>query len=142
MNRNFIDQLSEDEKSAITTLVAGGFLSLADVKIRDCRDLASGKRYRTFRNRGKYDLVLACRNLAGRQLPEPAPAADPAPNEQPATGPVLLKPVSDMLKEELLAEARTYPAITGENRMNKAELAEVVQARRDRKELLFKKFEV
>ena len=80
----FNNMLSEEEKAAIATLVAGGFKAFTEAKLEDVRELATGKRRRTFRNQGRYQLVLACRSLDGRQLPEPAPAADLAPNELPA----------------------------------------------------------
>ena len=182
MQPNIIDHLSEEEKNAITVLSAGGFVSLSSVKIADCRDLSSKNRYRTFRNRGRYDLVIGCRNLAGRTLlnpgltdnPESQPTAsigtvsdlqaafpdlcrqlvdvalqdfvspvlfsDETPSPPEIVPPTELKPVADMLKEDLLAEARTYPEIAGESRMNKAELAAAVQAHRDRRALIHRSF--
>ena len=133
---NFNDLLTEEEKAAISVLEAGGFQAFTEAKLEDVRELATGKRRRTFRNQGRYQLVLACRNLSGRQLQ--AQATD----KHLAVKPESLKPVAEMLKEDLLAEARTYPSIAGENRMNKAELAEAVQAQRDRRALLFRRFDL
>lgn len=179
MQPNIIDLLTEEEKTAIAVLSAGGFVSLSAVKIADCRDLASGNRYRTFRNRGRYDIVIGCRNLARRTLPEPILGMDPevktidtpedlqalfpdlcrqmiddalqgfvspvlSTDETPAPTeifpPTELKPVADMRKEDLLAEARLYPELTGESRMNKPELAAAIQAQRDRRALIHRSF--
>lgn len=94
----FNNMLSEEEKSAIATLVACGFKAFTEAKLEDVRELDTGKRRRTFRNQGRYQLVLACRNLADRQLPEPEPAAEPVPHEPSAT-----EPDADFVPHEQLA---------------------------------------
>ena len=173
---NFNELLSPEEQAAIAVLAAGGFKAFTEAKMADVRELGTGLRRRTFRNRGRYQLVLACRNLEGRQLLDTAgsfqatesdQAAVPlaiatadelreaypelcrqlleqggqaAPVPPPKPLPAKLKPVSEMLKEELLAEARTYPEITGEHGMNKPELAAAVQAQRDRRALIHRSF--
>ena len=114
--------LTDEEKKAIAVLEAGGFVSLADLRIRDCRDLSSGKRMRTFRMRGRYDLVIACKNLADRTVADPTEEADVEDS---------LKPISEMTREELLKEALEYDEIVDAGKMKKAELAEAVQAARD-----------
>ncbi|WP_319525678.1 hypothetical protein [uncultured Desulfosarcina sp.] len=175
---DFEKLLSSDEQAAIAVLQAGGFKAFTDAKMADVRELDTSLRLRTFRNRGRYQLVLACKDLEGRRLPDTTaepdldlypgqdhrptiasvdelreaypdlcrqllnqasqPEADPVPELPPAE----LKPVEEMFKEELLAEARTYPEITGEHKMNKPELAAAVQARRDRCALIHRTFEV
>ena len=134
------DFLSDEEKSAIEVLIAGGFVAFTEAKIDNVRELGTGMRRRTFRNRGRYQLVLACRDLTGRQPPQTDAEADTTevPKEEPAE----IKPVSEMTKAELLAEAKDYEDITGEYKMDKAELAEAVQAQRDRRDLINRKFEV
>jgi hypothetical protein len=175
---DFDKLLSSDEQTAISVLQAGGFKAFTDAKMADVRELGTGLRWRTFRNRGRYQLVLACKDLEGRQLPETAMESDldlhpgqdrrpaiatvdelrkaypdlcrqlldfddqPDPDPVPELPPAELKPVNEMLKEELLAEARTYPEITGEHAMNKPELAAAVQDRRDRRALIHRTFEV
>lgn len=180
---NFNELLSPEEQSAIGVLEAGGFKAFTEARLADVRELGTGLRRRTFRNRGRYQLVLACRHLENRTRPSLSvdqdeaatePVVDPAasiltaadlqaaypdlcrqlleqvarpdgvsgedPDPVPATPPAEQKPVDEMLKEELLAEARTYPAITGENRMNKPELAAAVQAQRDRRAIVHRSF--
>ena len=135
--------LTDEEKEAIAVLEGGGFLSLSDVKINDCRDLNSGKRMRTFKNRGKYDLVIACRKLSARAAAmDETPAAESGKAEGQEDETEKIKPVSEMTKVELLAEAKGYEEITGEYKMDKAELAKAVQAQRDRRALISRKFEV
>ena len=58
--------LTEDEKNAISVLEAGGFISFLDVKIDDVVEVSSTLRRRTFRNSGKYKLVIACRDVEKR----------------------------------------------------------------------------
>jgi hypothetical protein len=126
--------LSDEEKTAIEVLIAGGFMAFTEAKIDNVRELGTGLRRRTFRNRGKYQLVLACRDLANRQPLGSTPETTTEPDA--TTGPkektTELKPVSEMTKAELLDEAKGYEAITGEYKMDKAELAEAVQAARDK----------
>jgi hypothetical protein len=62
------DLLTEEEKAAIAVLQVGGFLAFTEAKLDDVRELETGRRWRTFRNQGRYDLVLACRKLAGREI--------------------------------------------------------------------------
>ncbi|WP_319406176.1 hypothetical protein [uncultured Desulfosarcina sp.] len=137
---NFNELLTDEEKAAISVLEAGGFKAFTEAKLEDVRELATGKRRRTFRNQGRYHLVLACRNLIGRTLPDPGLQSDSESAPPKIVPPTELKPVADMLKEDLLAEARTYPELTGESRMNKAELAAAVQAQRDRRALIHRSF--
>ena len=134
--------LTDDEKAAIATLEAGGFLSLADARLSDCRDLNSGKRMRTFRLRGRYDIVLACRNLSARAVSVDETAETDATDDDSSGSTEMLKPIIEMTKAELLSEAKGYDGITGEYKMDKAELAEAVQAQRDRRDLIKRKFEV
>jgi len=138
------DFLSDEEKSAIEVLIAGGFVAFTEAKIDNVRELGTGMRRRTFRNRGRYQLILACRDLTGRQPPETAleTAAEATITEVPHNEPAEIKPVFEMTKAELLAEAKGYEDITGEYKMDKAELAEAVQAQRDRRDLINRKFEV
>ena len=135
--------LTDEEKEAIAVLEGGGFLSLSDVKINDCRDLNSGKRMRTFKNRGKYDLVIACRRLAERSVAvDETSETESDTKESREEETVGIKSVSEMTKTELLAEAKGYEEITGEYKMDKAELAKAVQAQRDRRTLISRKFKV
>jgi len=138
------DFLSDEEKSAIEVLIAGGFVAFTEAKIDNVRELGTGMRRRTFRNRGRYQLVLACRDLKGRQPPETVleTAAEADTTELPKEEAAEIKPVSEMTKAELLAEAKGYEDITGEYKMDKAELVEAVQAQRERRDLINRKFEV
>jgi hypothetical protein len=119
--------LTDDEKAAIATLEAGGFISLAEARLNDCRDLNSGKRMRTFRLRGRYDIIIACRKLTGRS------ASVSVEDTTVAESAVALKPIGEMSRGELLEEANGYDEITGEYALKKAELAEVVQKARDKR---------
>jgi hypothetical protein len=169
----FNEMLNPEEQAAISVLEGGGFLAFTDARLNDVRELGTGLRRRTFRNRGRYDLVLACRKLADRK--PPGPAIDPgrfSPGEAIHTvitttaelreaypdlcrklleAPTVvasetvqapsLRLVAELTKEELLTEARMYPSITGEYKMNKGELAEAVQAERNRRrEILHRRF--
>ena len=175
---DFEKLLSSDEQDAIAVLQAGGFKAFTDAKMADVRELGTGMRWRTFRNRGRYQLVLACKDLEGRQLPDTVAKSDlnlypgqnlrqiitsvhelreaypdlcrqlldqfsqPELDPIPKLPPVVMEPVEEMLKEDLLAEARSYPEITGEHKMNKPELAAAVKAQRDRRALIHRTFEV
>ena len=138
------DFLSDEEKSAIEVLISGGFVAFTEAKIDNVRELGTGMRRRTFRNRGRYQLVLACRGLTGRQAAETAlgTPAEATTTDVPENESAEIKPVSEMTKAELLAEAKGYEDITGEYKMDKAELAEAVQVQRDRRDLINRKFEV
>jgi len=138
------DFLSDEEKSAIEVLISGGFVAFTEAKIDNVRELGTGMRRRTFRNRGRYQLVLACRGLTGRQTPETAleTAAEATTTDVPEDESAEIRPVSEMTKAELLAEAKGYEAITGEYKMDKAELAEAVQVQRNLRDLINRKFEV
>lgn len=185
---NFSELLSPEEHSAITVLMAGGFQAFTDARLADVRELGTGRRQRTFRNRGRYDLVFAIRKLESREMPPPVnptdQALDPALNDrlpglivrnsigtaadlkeaypelckqlidealtsdsaeqpeqsEPPAPAVPLNPVEEMTVPELRTEARNYPEIIGEHRMNKAELQQAVQAHRDRRDLLHRSF--
>ena len=134
--------LTDEEKKAIGVLEAGGFVSLADLRIRDCRDLTSGKRMRTFRMRGRYDLVIACRNIADRVVAVAVDNDTDSTESAETESTDALKPVGEMTKAELLAEAKGYAGITCEHSMNKAELSTAVQVQRNRRNLINRKFEV
>jgi len=47
------------EAAAMKSLIDAGFLHFIDTKIDDCREAETGRRLRTFRNRGRYAVVLA-----------------------------------------------------------------------------------
>ena len=128
------DFLSDEEKSAIDVLVAGGFLAFTEARIDNVRELGTGLRRRTFRNRGRYQLVLVCQNLSDRKVS--------GSGRETAVQTTQRKPVPEMTRGQLLEEARGYEEITGEYAMKKAELAEAVQASRDRRDLVSRKFEV
>lgn len=138
------DFLSDEEKSAIEVLIAGGFLAFTEAKIDNVRELGTGLRRRTFRNRGRYQLVLACRNLSMRQLPETVldKVTETKPADRQNENNTEPKPVSEMTKAELLTEAKAYDQITGEYKMDKAELADAVQAQRNQRDLINRKFAV
>ncbi len=123
--------LSEEEKEAIAVLVRNGFSAFTEAKLDDVRELDTGRRRRTFRNQGRYDLVLAVKRIDDRKPPPPEDKQDE---------PQVLKPVEEMTVKELRAEARRYPQIVGEYQMAKADLAAAVRAERDRREILFRRF--
>ncbi len=76
------------EKRALATLVKRGFEAFAEARLDDVRELETGRRRRTFRNSGRYDLVLALRHAAPKaEDPGPDPeveAGKPDPTEDPA----------------------------------------------------------
>lgn len=131
--------LSDEEKEAIAVLTGKGFTAFTQVKVRDVRELETGLRQRTFRNRGRYDLVIAIRDL-GPRLPEPEP--EPKPESEPNAVPTGLPPVEEMKLADLRDEANQYPELTGVSKLNKAELAEAVRAERiRRREILHRRFD-
>ena len=124
--------LSDEEKEAIAILVGKyGFSAFTEAKLEDVRELDTGRRRRTFRNQGRYDLVLAAKRIDERK---------PAQPEDKPKEPQVLKPVEEMTVKELRAEARRYPRIIGEYQMAKADLAAAVKAERDRRKILFRRF--
>lgn len=85
---------TDEERAALALLVRRGFMAFTAARLDDVRELSTGKRWRTFRNRGRYDLVLALRSAAALpEDPEPTPQTearepDPeAPQIEPGPGP-------------------------------------------------------
>jgi len=70
---------SEAEKDALAVLSKRGFRPYTEAKLEDVKEL-SGRRHRTFRNQGRYDLILALKKA------DPAAKVDQTPPAQkPAT---------------------------------------------------------
>lgn len=140
---DFATTVPEPVKAAIDVLLAAGFRAFTEAKIEDVRELDTGRRVRTFRNQGRYELLLAVRRVedlagapdpAGRHESQGPPGPDPAPGDSP------LKAPADMTVAELRAEAKRYPEIIGEHKMLKGDLRAAIGEARQRKQLLFKKF--
>ena len=145
---DFANTLPETVKAAIDVLVAAGFRAFTEAKLEDVRELDTGRRMRTFRNQGRYDLVLAARridHLACAGTIEDRPD-DAAPGEPIGGGPDNLAlmaaepPLEGMNVAELRAEARKYPRIKGEYKMLKEDLRAAIEEERRIRRLLFKKF--
>lgn len=120
-------------KDAIAVLVENGFTAFAQAKLEDVYELDTGKRQPTFRNAGRYDLVIAMRTVEASD-----PDAD-SPEQKKPEAPKL-KAISKMNVAELLVEAAAYPEIKGEHQMKKADLKlAVAKARKARKEQLVAK---
>ena len=121
---------TEQEKQALSILIARGFKAFTEAKLEDVRDLA-GKRHRTFSNQGRYDLILA---LKKAEMPAQEPAKVPvkAPTKAPvATGDSPPKQLEDMSYAELQAEAKKDPeAKVGGKRVD---LIEMIRAYRKSK---------
>jgi hypothetical protein len=122
---------TEEQKNAIAVLLAAGFAAFADARLDDVRELDTGRRRRTFRNQGRYAMVLALRK----------PPEAPAPAAAPKSVAAIPKPVAAMTKAELVAEALDA-GLPGAAQLNKPELAQAVQAGRDRRALLLKHHEI
>ena len=139
---DFATTVPEPIKAAIDVLLAAGFRAFTEAKLEDVRELDTGRRVRTFRNQGRYELLLAVRrveDLAG--APDPEEDREPSgPDPAPGDGP--LKPTADMTVAELRTEAKRYPEIVGEHKMLKGDLQAAIDFARQRKQLLFKKFSV
>ncbi len=78
---------TEDERAALALLTRRGFRAFTRARLDDVRELDTGRRRRTFRNRGRYDLVLALRRA---EPPAEAPEIDPGTEpeaEAPRTDP-------------------------------------------------------
>lgn len=140
---DFATTLPEPVKAAIDTLMAAGFRAFTEAKMEDVRELDTGRRVRTFRNQGRYELVLAARRIedlacavvsAEAAVPEEKSAPDP--NDSAMND----KPVANMTVAELRAEARRYPEIVGEHKMLKQDLQDAIGQARRRKQLLLKQF--
>jgi len=127
---DFANTLPENVKAAIDVLVAAGFRAFTEAKLEDVRELDTGRRLRTFRNQGRYELVLAVRDID-------ALACAGSIEEQPDD---TEKPLSAMNVAELRAEAKKYPRIKGEYKMLKGDLQAAIEEERRIKKLLFKKF--
>ena len=127
---DFANTLPENVKAAIDVLVAAGFRAFTEAKLEDVRELDTGRRLRTFRNQGRYELVLAVRDIG-------ALACAGSIEEQPDD---TENPLSAMNVAELRAEAKKYPRIKGEYKMLKGDLQAAIEEERRIKKLLFKKF--
>jgi len=62
---------SEEEKAALALLTRRGFAVLTEAKIDDVKTL-DGNRHRTFKNQGRYDLILALKKAEPVKRPAPA----------------------------------------------------------------------
>jgi hypothetical protein len=130
--------LTDEEKDAVAVLLAGGFMAMTECRISDVRELDTGRRRPTFRNQGRYDLVIGIKSMEGRALPERGDAGDPEKDLNPS----MLPDVSAMSHPELLAEIRMYPQVEGVTElMDVDELREVLTEQRSgRRELLRRSF--
>ena len=140
---DFATTVPEPVKAAIDVLLAAGFRAFTEAKLEDVRELDTGRRVRTFRNQGRYELVIAARRVEDLACaPDPADRCEPQgpPGPDPAPGGSPLKPLADMTVAELRAEAKRYPEIIGEHKMLKGDLQAAIEDARQRKQLLFKKF--
>jgi len=61
--KSFDKAFSREEEQALAVLQARGFKAFTEAKLEDVRELETGRRRRTFRNQGRYDLVLALRSI-------------------------------------------------------------------------------
>lgn len=71
---DFESAFTEEEKLALALLVERGFLVFADAKLEDVRQL-DGSRHRTFRNQGRYDLILALKKIEKTEVEAKGPDA-------------------------------------------------------------------
>jgi len=117
---------TQEEKQAMSVLTARGFKPFIEAKLEDVREL-DGRRHRTFRNQGRYDLILA---LKKAEMPDMNPEHEPEPVKTP----------EEMSAAELRAEAKTIPGIKSVSGKNKGDLLKMVKGHREKKELLFRKF--
>lgn len=143
MKKEQIAQLLTDrEKDALAVLIDGGFMALTECRLEDVRELDTGLRRPTWRNQGRYDLVVAMKNLAERSAPrQQNPGDEETATEQESE--VFLPDVADMKKADLVAEVKDYPEISVAGNMKVDELRTVVQgAREKRRELLTRQFEL
>jgi hypothetical protein len=129
-------RLAPEEKDALAVLLAGGFEIFTECKIEDLREVATGRRRPTFRHSGRWDLMIGFKKLAEREVP----VIDEVPVPDVALTPVVT-PVDNMGREELLQEAKNYPALTGEYKMKVGELRQaIVEQRELRREIVNRKF--
>jgi len=118
---------TQEEKQAMSVLTARGFKPFIEAKLEDVKEL-DGRRHRTFRNQGRYDLILA---LKKAEMP-----ADMNPEQEPEP----VKAPEEMSAAELRAEAKAIPGIKSVSGKNKGDLLKMVKNHRKKKELLFRKF--
>lgn len=124
MDKEQISKLvTEEEKNAIAVLLRGGFAAFTECRIEDVRELDTGRRRPTWRNQGRYDLVIGINNLKDRQ-----PEVEEVDVEAEQSTP--LPSVDEMTRVELLDEAKNYPQITGEYKLKVDELRVAVSEQR------------
>jgi len=117
---------TEEQKAAIDTMLAAGFVAFADTKIQDTREFGTGRHTRTFRHRRRYAMVLALKDI-------------PPVIETGAETPVPERPLEEMSKAELLEAAKGYD-LGLSSTMNKPEVLAAVKAAKKRRELIHLKF--
>jgi hypothetical protein len=141
MERKMLDLetiFTEEEKAALSLLVSRGFKVFTEGKLGDVREL-DGSRRRTFRNEGRYDLILALKK-AEMPVQEPAEVPVKAPAKVPvATGDSPPKQLEDMSYHELQMEAKKDPEAKVGGKSTVV-LKEIIADYRRKKALLLQKF--
>lgn len=130
--------LTPKEKDALAVLISSGFMAFTECKIEETRELSTGRRRPTWRNAGRWDLVVGFKKLAEREPPE----LDEIPDADEVLTPAV-PPVEAMNREALLLEAKNYPDLIGEYKMKVDELRAAIKEQRElRRELIHRKFEL
>ena len=77
------EKLRPAQKDAVGLLEEAGFMAFTDARLEDVRELSTGKRRRTYRNQGRYGLVLALKSAADLDKAEEQPAPEAPVQEKP-----------------------------------------------------------
>lgn len=121
--------LTQEEIAAIEVLIKGGFSVFTSARIRSARKVVPGQA--SLRKRGRYGLVVACRDLQSRGVS--LPVFDPPPMVPFSDDPEIdmnsddaLPNVDDMDRKALIREAIPIPGCPNPSRMKTEDLREVI----------------
>lgn len=108
-----LKNLKPDIVAAIELLEAAGFEAFTAAYLGDVVELRTGARRRTFRNQGRYELVLALRSLPDEKMAAPKKAAPE--KKEPVKAPVVKPDLSDAVvpNNHVKPKPKTKPAPKG-----------------------------
>ena len=121
---NPYDYLKPEEIAAIGILEKGGFELFTEAKIEDVRELKTGSRRRTFRNSGRYQLIIAFKKLSEREgRTNPGRGGAAADTD---AGPPDEKPVDEMTRQELISAVAEIEGAPNPSRTKTDDLKQIL----------------